>query len=72
MESPYGIGDHHLRTLLLKEKDQKVRESMGGKLLKVFARRYFVYGIICSLISFFSCKKTRKISRWFVMGLLHA
>jgi hypothetical protein len=30
---------------------------MGAKLMKVFARRYFIYGIILSLISFFAVPK---------------
>jgi hypothetical protein len=40
-----------------KEKDQEVRRSMGAKLVKVFARRYFIYGMTLSLTSFFAVPK---------------
>jgi hypothetical protein len=40
-----------------KEKDPEVRSSMGEKLKKVFARRYFLYGMILSLTSFFAVAK---------------
>jgi hypothetical protein len=40
-----------------KEKDPEVRQSMGAKLMKVFARRYFIYGMILSLTSFFAVPK---------------
>jgi hypothetical protein len=40
-----------------KEKDPKVRKSMGAKLMKVFSRRYFIYGMILSLTSFFAVPK---------------
>jgi hypothetical protein len=40
-----------------KEKDPEVRHNMGAKLMKVFARRYFLYGIILSLTSFFAVLK---------------
>jgi hypothetical protein len=37
-----------------KEKDPEVRISMGAKLVKLFARRYLLYGLILSLTSFFA------------------
>jgi hypothetical protein len=40
-----------------KERDPEVRKNMGVKLMTVFARRYFVYGFILSLTSFFSVPK---------------
>jgi hypothetical protein len=40
-----------------KDKDPEVRQSMGVKLMKVFARRYFIYGMILSLKSFFAVSK---------------
>jgi hypothetical protein len=40
-----------------KEKDPDVRQSMGAKLMKVFVRRYFIYGMILSLTSFFAVPK---------------
>jgi hypothetical protein len=40
-----------------KEKDPEVRKSIGAKLMKVFARRYFIYGTILSLMSFFDVPK---------------
>jgi hypothetical protein len=40
-----------------KEKDPEVRKNMGTKLVTVFAHRYFEYGLILSLISFFSVSK---------------
>jgi hypothetical protein len=35
-----------------KEKDPEVRKNMGSKLMTVFARRYFEYGLILSMTSF--------------------
>jgi hypothetical protein len=40
-----------------KEKDPEVRKNMGIKLMTVFACRYFEYGLILSLTSFFSVPK---------------
>jgi hypothetical protein len=40
-----------------KEKDPDVRRSMRAKLIKVFARCYFMYGMIFSLRSFFAVPK---------------
>jgi hypothetical protein len=40
-----------------KEKDPEVRIGMGDTLVKVFARRYLLYGIILSLTSFFAFQK---------------
>jgi hypothetical protein len=40
-----------------KEKDPEVRKNMGIKLMAFFARRYFEYGLILSLTSFFSVPK---------------
>jgi hypothetical protein len=40
-----------------KENDPEVRQSMGVKLMKVFARHYFIYGMILSLTSFFAVLK---------------
>jgi hypothetical protein len=40
-----------------REKDPEVRQSMGAKLMKVFVRRYFIYGMILSLTSFFAVPK---------------
>jgi hypothetical protein len=40
-----------------KEKDTEVRRSMGAKLMKVFARCYFLYGIILSLTLLFAVTK---------------
>jgi hypothetical protein len=40
-----------------KEKDPEVRKNMGTKLMTVLARRYFEYGLILSLTSFFSVSK---------------
>jgi hypothetical protein len=40
-----------------KEKNPEVSQSMGAKLMKVFARRYFIYGMILSLTSFFAVPK---------------
>jgi hypothetical protein len=40
-----------------KEKDTEVRQSIGAKLMKVFVRRYFMYGMILSLTSFFYVPK---------------
>jgi hypothetical protein len=39
------------------EKDPEVRQSMGAKLMKVFARHYFIYGMSLSLTSFFAVPK---------------
>jgi hypothetical protein len=44
-------------SLQRKEKDPEVRQSMGAKLMKVFARHYFIYGMILSLMSFFAVPK---------------
>jgi hypothetical protein len=41
----------------MKEKDPEVRQSTGAKLMKVFARRYFLYGMIFSLTPFFAVPK---------------
>jgi hypothetical protein len=41
----------------MKEKYPEVRQSMGAKLMKLFARRYFIYGMILSLKSFFAVPK---------------
>jgi hypothetical protein len=40
-----------------KEKDPGIRQSMGPKLMKVFARRYLLYGMILRLTSFFAVPK---------------
>jgi hypothetical protein len=40
-----------------KEKDPEVQKNMGIKLMTVFARQYFEYGLILSLTSFFSVPK---------------
>jgi hypothetical protein len=40
-----------------KETDPEVRQSMGANLMKLFARRYFIYGMILSLTSFFAIPK---------------
>jgi hypothetical protein len=43
-----------------KEKDSDVRQSMGATLMKMFARRYFIYGMILSLMSFLVMPKGEK------------
>jgi hypothetical protein len=40
-----------------KEKDLEVQKNMGTKLMTVFSRQYFEYGLILSLTSFFSVPK---------------
>jgi hypothetical protein len=40
-----------------KEKDLERRKKMGEKLDMVLVRRYFIYGLVLSLTSFFSVMK---------------
>jgi hypothetical protein len=40
-----------------KENDPEFRQSMGAKLMKVFGRHYFIYGMFLSLMSFFAVPK---------------
>jgi hypothetical protein len=49
-----------------KEKDPEVRSSMGAKLKKVFARRYFLYVMILSLTSFLPSRKGPQTSGWII------
>jgi hypothetical protein len=55
-------------SLQRKEKDPEVRQSMGAKLMKVFARHYFIYGTILSVTSFFAVPKGDTVIRLFYNG----
>jgi hypothetical protein len=53
-----------------KEKDPEIRHIMGAKLMKVFARRYLLYGMILSLTSFLKSRRRAQTSVWCIMGPL--
>jgi hypothetical protein len=44
------------------------QKSMGAKLMKVFARHYFIYGTILSVTSFFAVPKGDTVIRLFYNG----
>jgi hypothetical protein len=55
-----------------KEKCTEVIKSMDAKLMTVFLRCYFIYGMILSLTSFFLCQKETRIFVWSTMVLHRA
>jgi hypothetical protein len=55
-----------------KEKDPEVRRSMGAKIIKVFERHYFIYGMFLSLMSFVRFPKETQIFIWSIMELHRA